>query len=328
MPTRAEAIALIRQFRRSSKLTVFRTTTPAAGDDYFVQKLGGPDGLTNGVEIERLRVKFRVERDSGKHPNHCDVEITNLSPRGRAAMETKPLAVEFAAGYAGLNKLLFAGDVLYAWSERKGPHWSTTLQVGDGARAFARARISKTYPAGTTVKAILRDVARRLGQDLPANVEASTDLDAPISTRQVAQGAAHAELTRLLAPYGYEWSFQNGRLQALRPAESRNDVWPVGEHTGMIDSPEFGQASRAGKPPTMTIQHLLYPEITPGGLIELKSDVRSGLFKVVKVEHSGDTEGDDWFTTMEVKPAAGPSGSGAGGFSGGRSRGAGAGSSF
>lgn len=320
MPTRDEAIALLRHFKRSSKLTMYRTSTPAAGEDFFVQKLGGPDGLTtNGVEIEKLRVKFNINRDLSKHPNRCDIEITNLAPLSRAAMETKPLFVEFAAGHADFNKLLITGDVLYAMSEQKGPNWLTTLQVGDNARAFAGARLTKTYKRGTPLKTIVRDVVRRLGQDLPANLAASTELDVQIATSQVLDGDAHVELTRLLAPYGYDWSFQNGRLQVLKFAESRNDVLPVSEQTGMIGTPEFGQATKTGKPPTMTVLHLLYPEVLPGGLIELTSSARSGLFKVVSVRHSGDTHGDEWFTEMEIKPAAGPAGSAARGFSGGRS---------
>lgn len=305
MPTRQEAIETIRQWRRSSKLTVYRTTTPTSGEDYFVQRAGGPDGLTtDGVEIDKLRVKFNVEHDLAKHPNRCDIEITNLAPRSRAAMETRPLAVEFAAGHQDVNKILITGDVIYAMSEQDGTEWVTTLQIGDNARAFAGARVRKTYSKGTSIKSMLRDVARSLGQTLPTNIEQSVELDAKIGASAVVQGAAHAELTRLLAPYGYDWSFQNGRLQALRFDETRNDVLPVSEQTGMIGTPDFGQSTKVGKPPTMTIEHLLYPEVRPGGLIELKSRTRSGLFKVVKVRHTGDTDGDDWFTNFEVKPVS------------------------
>jgi hypothetical protein len=329
VPTLDEAIALIRQFKRSSKLIVYRTSTPTPGDDYFIQKLGGPDGLTtDGIEIDKLRVKFNIERDLSKHPNRCNIEITNLSPRARAAMETKSLAVEFAAGHADVNKLLMTGDVIHASSEQKGTDWITKLQVGDNARAFAKARVSQTYKPGTTLKTILKDTARRFGQELPSNILASDELNTKITATTVVHGAVHAELSRLLTPYGYDWSIQNGRLEILKYAESRNDVLPVSEQTGMIETPEFGQASKKGKPPKMTIQHLLYAEVRPGGLIELTSRAKSGLFKVEKVTHTCDTHGDEWFTEMEVKPAARPAGATSFGFSGGRSDGGGAGSSF
>lgn len=324
MPTLDQAIQLLRQFKRSSRLLVYRTSSPGAEDDYFIKKLGSPDGTsTNGIEITGLRVKFSVERDLSKHPNQCDVEIYNLASRTRAAMETKPLAVEFAAGHGGVDRLLFTGDVLYGMSKQEGPDWITMLQVGDCARAFANARITKTFKRGTSIKAAIRETAKKLGLTLPSNVESSTELDVQYSNSEIAMGAAKDELTRLLAPYGYDWSVQNGRLQILKYAESRNDIYLISEKTGMIGTPDFGQPKKSGKPPTMSVKSLLYPELMPGGLVEVRSTALNGMFKIEKVKHSGDTHSDEWFTEIEIKPASGPPGSASSGFGGGASRGSG-----
>lgn len=329
MPTQAEVIELLRQFKRSSRLLVYRTITPTSGDDYFVQRLGGPDGgSVNGIEISKLRVKFSIERDLSKNPNKCNVEIYNLAPKTRSAMETKPLSVELSAGHADVNRLLFTGDIIFAMSKQEGPNWVTELQVGDNARAFANARVSKTYKRGTSLKQVLRDVAKKFGATLPNSVEVSSDFDIQLGTSLTTHGAAKDELTKLLAPYGMDWSFQNGKLQILKYAESRNDVYVVSEKTGMIGTPDCGQPTRSGKPPTIKVKMLLRPELMPGGLIELKSTAKNGFFKLTKVKHSGDTHDTEWFTEVEVKPASGPPGSANTGFSGGSSRGSGAGSSF
>lgn len=297
-----ETIDRVRALKRNARLVVFRTTTPANGEDFFVQRLGGPGGETNGIVITDLRMKFSVERDLKKHPNKCEIEIYNLAPTTRAALETEPLEVEFSAGHDGVNRLLFKGDLLHARSKQEGPNWVTRLQVSDGLRAFARARVNKSYRSGTPVKTILRDVARTMGQTLPREVEASTVLDAQIASGTVMSGASRDELERLLAPYGYDFSFQNGRLQVLRDEDSRNDTWPINESVGMIGTPEYGHARRKGKPPSMDVTSLLYPELLPGGKVEITSLAAKGLFKLVKVKSHGDTHGDEWFTEAEVKP--------------------------
>ena len=54
----------------------------------------------------------------------------------------------------------------------------------------------------------------------------------------------------------------------------------------------------------MTVKMLLYPEIVPGDLVQVTSKVKNGLFKVVKVRHSGDTHGHDWWTDLEIAPTS------------------------
>ena len=71
----------------------------------------------------------------------------------------------------------------------------------------------------------------------------------------------------------------------------------------MIGTPEFGSPPKSGKPPHMTVRCLLYPELVPGDLVQLSSRAKSGLFKLVKVTHSGDTHAADWQTEVEIQPA-------------------------
>lgn len=300
-------VSEIRRLNRTASLVVYRSSIPASGQDYFIQRLGGPGGqtTTNGIRITDLRMQFSVHRDLSKHPNRCDVKITNLAEQSRTAVETHPLSVDFSAGYDGVNRLLFAGDVVFAMSKEDGPNWITMLQVGDTSRAIAHARVSpRTYPAGTSVKTILRDIAKSMGQPLPSEIANSRILDAQSGVGTVVSGPSRNELTRLLAPYGFDWSFQNGRLQVLRDEDSTNVILPIGEKYGMIGTPEFGQPKKNGKPPTMTVKNLLYPELSPGGQVDVESRSVKGRFKVVKVTHTGDTHGDQWFSEIEIKPLA------------------------
>ncbi|MGN6103663.1 MAG: hypothetical protein ACTHU0_01035, partial [Kofleriaceae bacterium] len=254
-------VTRLRALHRNVRLVIYRTSTPAAGADFFVQRMGGPDGESvNGIEITELRVRFTIDRDLSKHPSRCEIEVFNLAPSTRAAVETKPLGLELSAGHNGVNRLLFVGDVLFALSEQKGPNWITKIQVGDASRAYARARVSRSYRGGTSIKTALRDLAKTMGARLPRNIEQSQELEQQCASGFVLSGPTRDAMTEMLGPRGYGWSFQNGQLQILRDEDSRNDIWPLSEDAGMILTPEAGHPPRSGKPPPVSVKSLLYPE--------------------------------------------------------------------
>ncbi len=347
------AASSFRAFQRNYVLNVYKTSAPKAGDAFVVQKEGDPDGEgVNGLEIRDLRIEFEVNRDLSKHPNRCEFTLTNLAPKNRAALEGKHVAISLAAGYDGLNEVLYTGDVLFAMSAQEGADWVTKVQVADGGRTIRRARVNRSFPKGTSIKTALRDVAASMGQSLPENVVLSSELEATFNSGVVLSGCAKDELSRLLAPFGYGWSFQSGKLQVLRDEESRPDVFQINEQNGLLSTPQSGNPPKSGKPPHVTLKSLLRPGIYPGAMVEvvLVSQKPSKLYRVEKVKHTGDSFGDAWYTELDLKPVTAKKGAhvkkipdkipdknlgawgliqwGADYFRGGSSRGGGAGSSF
>lgn len=258
--------------------------------------------VTDSITIRDMRMQFSIVKSTGSDPNTADVVITNLSERTRADLCRKPMRIDLAAGHDGAAHHLFTGDLRYGLSEYRGTEWETKLQLGDGDRAYRLARVNRSYKSGTSVLTALRDVATSMGLVLPRNVEVSRDLRAQFSAGVVLSGNARDELTRLLAPYDYHWSSQNNQLQILRNNEVREDTAHViSEDTGMIDVPQWSTPTKAGKSPKLQIRSLLYPALIPGGKIHVTSRVANGLFRVEKLTHTGDTEGEDWTTEIEAK---------------------------
>lgn len=264
---------------------------------------GAAKNLPNAVEITDLRVQFRVRRGLTKTPPQADVTITNLSDATRANLETKPLLVQLDAGYDGLPRLLFVGDMRFAMTELKGADWETLLQIGDGDCHHRWSRVNRSYRPGTTYLTVLQNAAQSFGMQLPLNVVNDPALQAQFVSGHTSQGPTRDELTRLLAPFGYHWSIQHGLLVVQRD----DDVLPgeyraVDEAHGMIGTPQFGSPPRSGKPPHVHVEMLLYPELMPGQLVQLTSKVKSGKFKILVVEHHGDTHAHRWTTKIEIAP--------------------------
>lgn len=294
-----------RHYKHAWKVTAYRAKPGAPSgfvnthSDYF-------ENLPNGIEIDKLRIQFQIEKTLDKEPNTCELVITNLAAGTRVDLCKKPLIVRIDAGYEedGGARHLFAGDLRYGWSKQEGTEWLTTLQLADGSRAFQHARVSRSYKAGTSVLTAVRDAARTMGVLLPRNIEVSTELGRSFAAGVQLHGNTREELTRLLAPFGYSWSIQSGRLVILKDDEvDTTRALVISTDTGMLGSPEFGAPEKDSKPPTLTIRTLLYPQVTPGGMLSVQSDSINGIFRAERVVHTGDSHGDDWYTEIEAKPS-------------------------
>jgi hypothetical protein len=288
---------MARYFQKIASVIAWRETIPPATS--FVAR-----PLTRGeqLEITDLRIRFKVERSLAKTPNQADLWISNLAESTRADLEVKPLAVQLNAGFDGEARLLFDGDLRFGMSEQDGPTWTTLMQLGDGDRAYANARVNRSYKDGTTYRTVLTDVAHSMGVELPKRLATDPALDAQFLTGASVAGYSRDVLSEVL-PFGYHWSFQNGNLEILRDDQvSSTTAILIDKDHGLIGSPKFGSPPRSGKPPHVTVKCQINPELVPGCLVELVSRAKSGFFRAEKVRHLGDTHGNEWRTEVEIKP--------------------------
>jgi len=253
------------------------------------------------TEIKDLRVQFSVKKSSAKEPNTAEVTITNLSPTRRAALQTKGVKFVLECGYVDTGvKQIFQGDVRHISHVREGADWRTVLKSGDGERAFQFARISETLGPKSTKSAVIKRLAAKLGLGLGNSGKAAI----PGSFEQgiVLSGPVSRELDKVLKGTGYEWSIQDEQLILLAESEvSGQDVPLLTPDSGLIGSPEFGAPLVKGGSPQLHFRSLLNANIKPGAKVQVQCE-RFPLgvsVKCSKVEHSGDTAGQDWYSTVE-----------------------------
>lgn len=297
-----------RHFKRNAKVTLYKVRPPSHSvvGQFF-------DLLPNAVEITDLRIQFQVQRSLGSDPNTARVVVTNLASAGTAGeFADWPMHLFLSAGYDGEFRHICRGDLRWGKSEKVGTDWETTFHVADGDRAYRESRTNRTFEAGTSVRTALREVARTMGLKLPQALEVTPELEEQFAAGLVLDGRSRDELTNLLAPYGYEWSIQDNVLTVLKDDETRADqALVIAEETGLIGTPQFGAPDKPtkkgkfgkGKSPLqkLNLTTLLYPQVTPGCLLEVRSRTANGRFKAHRVTHSGDTYGSPWFTEIEAR---------------------------
>lgn len=300
MPTTSAS----RLFNRGVSVTLSRPL------DFKV--LGGEVKLV--TTITGLRVTFNIEKTLSEEPNTCELQIFNLAETTRGELDKKPMNVRIDAGYDGVLERLFQGDLRWGASKHVGVDWESKIQLGDGDRSYRYARVNRSFKAGVNIKTALGEVVKSMGLKMPKSAAEATDLIKQFASGTVVHGPSQVEMTRLLEPYGMSWSIQDGGLQILKGSDPKSqDALLVSQDTGMIGTPEFGPPmSKSGKDekklgsskPILTVLSLLYPGVTPGGLIQMDARKIKGLFRVDRVVHSGDTHGPDWQTKIEARQHA------------------------
>lgn len=261
-------------------------------------------------EVAAFDCSFTIQRTLDVFASTASITILNLSSDTRKALHAQVQGIdcEVLAGYENDAELarLFRGNLRVISSRKQGPDWVTTIESGDGDVVQA-AEVSNSYPEGTSLKSIVRDVVGGLtsiGRDvLSGNLESALGLvpDKPTSGPMSAHGRANDVLKDALGQLDLEHSWQDNALQILERNKALNGNTAVllTERTGMLDSPELQGVRGFVRVPIIRVSSLLNPSIAPGRLIRVVSESWSGELAARAVTHTGSSWGGDWQTDVE-----------------------------
>jgi hypothetical protein len=265
-----------------------------------------------------LDLAFSIVRSLKPEPNTAEIQIWNLNPDNRSALEDKgtlPGSVDtkgkppptpppgisctVEAGYEEQTALLFAGALRVAYTTREGPDLVTVLQSGDGEKQYQRSRVNLSIAKGTPNTSVLQQVTKALGIK-EGNLSTATIAlaSAPVLFPQggVLSGSASQIMTRITQSLGFEWSIQEGALQLLQNAAPLvATAVLLTPDTGLVGTPSIDING------ILTAQSLLIPDIFPGRLLVLETERLSGNYRVEKCAYSGNTAGAEWYVDIEAK---------------------------
>lgn len=281
---------------------ITRATGFIGSSPQFFQNIGNAIEFTN-VNAAGIgnRMSFEIKRSLGKEPNSCKIILDNLSDDTKRMLDRKPVGIVLAAGYRDTGpRLLFAGDLMYSFTELKGTNYETVLQVADGGRAYKYGRMSASYKAPVRIDNVLRDCANSFGLTLPPEVLELPQIKEPLPVGFTAHGPTREVLTKVLDRLQLGWSMQNGKLQILPDGVPRaGEAVLIDETTGLIGSPKRTTPTGPKAKSMVEANLLLYPELLPGMKAKIKSRDFDGVFRIKELEAQGDTYGDDWSTKIK-----------------------------
>lgn len=278
--------------------------------DRVVRAVISIGGVTEGVEINALRMSFTITKDDLPYPSWptASLRIWGLATSTQELTRQRNALVQIYAGYAGNVGLIFVGAITHSVTERDGVEVITTIE---SARPVPLVRnISRTLDAQAALGLhdALRAASSGFGEGIAVDLSAVEDT--PLSNLYprgvVLDGEPGPVLNRLTRANRLDWTIEDGVVRVLKRGEStREPAVVLSPRTGLVGSPapmQYGSGSLVRAATEMTC--LLNPEIRIRRIIALTGTVDlQGWYLVRKLTHTGDSGwSNEFYTRVEATP--------------------------
>lgn len=271
-----------------------------------------------------FRVSFEIDKNMfGASPNKTKIEVWNLGYQNRSKIKPGYI-IQLQAGYRGLMDTIFVGNVSAlagVKNERHGPDVITSFECGEGESVIVMSRLDKSYPAGTTLAAIINDIAASMSVSSVVTDQGVSNggfqgiPNVTYGRGYTAKGPCKDSLDFLLKNAGLRWTVQNGTLVILPLSSTTNPESAIlvssgitvdlasgisqfnpNKATGLIGVPSVGNN-------LISFKTLLNPKIKPGALVQLQCEdvTLNGFYKVNRARYVGDThDATKWHIECET----------------------------
>lgn len=288
--------------------------------------VSGNDG--NGFDLSNLRCKFSIKRSDNMTPNSADIRIYNVEPQtalkifsdfqaqanGNGILFNKG-RVLMQGGYDANFGVIFSGNVKQVILGREtATDTFVDIVAGDGDRAYNYAIVNTTVAAGSqTSDQLFASVQAMTGKGVTMGNGGNMP-NKKLARAKVMYGNARNYLREIGQTTQQSWSIQDEKINFVAvKGYLPGERVVLTSKTGLIGTP---QQTNEG----LNIKCLLNPLIRIGGLVQIdEADVEDfkinlanpnspanigapltadGVYYAFVVEHSGDTRGTDWYTTI------------------------------
>jgi hypothetical protein len=274
------------------------------------------DSQDRRISIGDLRCSFDIRQFDLQAPNTADIIIYNLSETTRRELSREYSRVALWAGYESNLAPIFEGTVKQFRDGRASPvDTYLNIRAADGDVAYTQATINVTLAAGATAEDVVTELLKVL-ETFGVQRGRIEGLPPDRSPRAIVLSGMVRDLLREFCNgWGLSWSFQGQRLDIV-PREGRvgeGDPIVLNSATGLIGRPEQtieGIRVRCLLNPQIRVNSTLQIDNKPiqrgqydlsylgevqNELLDLVRVTDDGLYRVIAVDHIGDTHGQDWY---------------------------------
>ncbi len=267
---------------------------------------------SQALDLSSLHFTFNVTAAVIDTPTTAYVRIYNLSKSTARTVTTEGTQLLLSAGYARGFNTIFNGQITQARIGREnGTDTYLDITAADGDYVYNFGAVNFSMNAGS-------DVIGRLGQIATAAGVRLGTVQAPTNGAKLARGAvffglARDELREQCSTIGANWSISEGRLDVVAEGGYKpGDIPVITSATGMIGVPEQTEIG-------ISVRCLLNPNLKQNMRVQLDNasiqqyqmqtniDAQAqgafvpslsadGIYKVLYVNHHGDTRGQDWYS--------------------------------
>lgn len=280
--------------------------------------LAGQSGQV--IDLSQLHFTFEVAANDVETPNTAHIRVYNLSDAHLSSIPKEFDTVQLQAGYQNGNFSQIFNGVVKQYRRGRERNVDSFLDIlaADSDAGYNFGVVNAQFPKGTPTSEQLQTYAQALGVTVDPNADSFLTGGVLLNPRgKTAFGLVRVYMRDLADSNNVRWSLQNGVL-TLVPLTGFLPGPPtvVNAKTGLIGVPE---ATDDG----IKLKTLLNPAYQVGYLVKIdsslinKTDVINqffpgftsqatfvarvtddGLYRILVVEHEGDTRGGPWYTNL------------------------------
>ena len=265
-------------------------------------------GGGNGIDVSQLQCTFNIEKVMNETPNYSEVVIYNLSAQTENTFIDSGQRIIVEAGYEGNHYgLIFDGDIIQPFREKiDGTTYKLTLVAQDGDLFLNSGVINMSMGAGQTPRNIVNELTLRASESVQLG-SISENLENKQRARgKVAFGLARDYLRQIARSDNAIFYVNNRTVEIVKPGDlPQGRIIDLSPQTGLIGVPEQSDSGIKGK-------CLLNPFIDLNTFIHIDNSLvraekiqrdepikqldQDGVYRIIKINHNGDTRGDAWYT--------------------------------
>lgn len=274
---------------------------------------------SNGValDVSQLRVTFKIIKTVMMQPNMSEIVIYNLSPETENTIIKEGNRVIIEAGYEGEQYgKIFDGNVIQPIRDKEdGTTYKLTLSALDGDRFFNYGLYTGSFTRGLTTRQQVSELSSKA--KIPSELgDISSGLSSAKLTRgKVVFGLARDYLRQLAKTENATFYLDDGKVNIIKasdlPTGKQFDLSPASGLIGVPAQAEYGVTAKMLLNPRVGLNKYIHIDnsLVRAKQVELgtiqRSLDRDGLYRVIKITHTGDTRGTEWYTEVETITQAG-----------------------
>ena len=263
--------------------------------------------IVAGTDISNLRCVFSIVKTMSSEPNKSTLQIYNLSEKTRNNISSgKRVIIE--AGYeSGQYGLIYDGDIVVVVnSGLNGKDKITQIVAQDGDLFLNSGFINVSYSSGKkSIDYFNQSVGAAGGETDSVTGDAKLSV---LPRGKVMFGNTGDYMRQFAKNENALFFIDDGKVNLVKAADPpRGQVVSLSPSSGLIGTPEMSEDGIRAK-------CLLNPMLKLNGLVHIDNShvemsydfllaasvsgggLSTGIYKIIKFTHTGDTRGNDWYT--------------------------------
>lgn len=269
----------------------------------------------SGLDLSGLHIKFSIKKADAQTPNTAEIRVYNVAETTVARIRKEFSRVVLQAGYETNLGVIFDGNIKQVrFGRENGTDTYIDIAAGDGDDAYNYAVVNTTLAAGASQRDQINAAASPMSDRGVKPGYIGETGETKLARGKVMYGMARDYMRQSAEASDTTWSIQDGKLQFVpNTGVLPNQAVVLNSKTGLVGQPEQtndGIKARCLLNPMLKIGgkvQINEKDVAQAKLADTSKDAQAnkpadiaadGFYRLLVVEHSGDTRGNDWYSDL------------------------------